>query len=254
MADWAVKNAAWLLAICLAVSITFILFLIHAATHSPYTAEGHQIGDTSALTLDASKRSILSRGDHTCAEPSPDASATIATEIAANVSAAQAGDEMQGMVQLLTSAGIEKLFERTQGIQAIRDGMFRLCEANMNDGISPDFYEEEMIDLVTTLNFIVPLELCMKAALDFHAARIVTKAVDANHNEQQHLDENGPLPETIRTADQFMRDCSERAFRFGLAINEAAALRLQDRRRAAFELAQQQLQIELFLREQPSAQ
>jgi len=43
--------------------------------------------------------------------------------------------------------------------------MYRLCEARMNGAIGNDFYEEQMIDLVATLNFIVPLELCANASL-----------------------------------------------------------------------------------------
>lgn len=244
--NWVRSHCSWLLALALVASLAVLGSLTLYASRSPYVAKNHRVGDTATLTIDASKRSIISRGEHTCAEPSPDASATIATELSALLSGSSGDDDMTFAADVLASSSIERLFERTQGIQAIRDGMFRLCEANMNEGISEAFYEELMIDLVTTLNFIVPLELCIKATLDF---QILRRLVDEQRafRDAGLSDTDADLPdieESLRTADAFMASCSNLAFQFGASINETALLRLENRRRAAFEIARQELDAE----------
>ena len=62
------------------------------------------------------------------------------------------------------SQKIESLFDRSQGIQALRDGMYRLCEARSNGFIDNEVFERNLTHLVGTLNFVVPIELCTEMA------------------------------------------------------------------------------------------
>lgn len=94
-------------------------------------------GNNSAL-IDIKQRAILSSGKMTCAEPSPDALAAYAGELAAKADVAgKGGAQLAGAYQEAASF----VGQRTQTIQLLRDQMFRLCEARMNNVISEDQYQ-----------------------------------------------------------------------------------------------------------------
>ncbi len=240
--EWIKSHSVAILSVAIAVLITIIVFLTVFVTASPYVAIKHSVGPASTLTLDASKRSIISIGDFACAEPSPDAMATIATELAASVSgysetASDPNDQNSGAdaaLDLLTNSTIQDLFSRTQGIQAIRDGMYRLCEARMNDGITKDFYEEQMIDLLVTLNFIVPLELCIKGSLELHPMTDISSK------------QLTPL-EKVELKTRFMKECTAFASEFGRMIAANASERINARRSANFQYSIEQLRLRSFL-------
>ena len=75
-----------------------------------------------------------------CAEPSPDALSAYAAEIAANLSK-QGGGELG--LALATQESASFIGLRTQTIQLLRDGMYRLCEARLN-GVSEGNYAHLM--------------------------------------------------------------------------------------------------------------
>ncbi|MER9273495.1 hypothetical protein [Mesorhizobium sp. M0643] len=106
---------------------------------------------------------IVNKEGLICAEPSPDVMVSLLTNAQANGVGKQ-GDIGSGEFssKFLQQASGDQLFERSQGIQALRDGMYRLCEAHLNQAIPQETYVEQMTDLVATLNFIVPIELCSK--------------------------------------------------------------------------------------------
>lgn len=150
------NSRAWLSSILVATVLT--------GCGSPYIHEKEQLGKATALTLDASKRTLLVNDKgYYCAEPSPDAVGTLATNMSAALSASLPSNK-SGSANLnsVVTQDVVKLFERSQGIQALRDGMYRLCEARLNDAISREAYEEQIINLTATLNFVVPIELCTK--------------------------------------------------------------------------------------------
>lgn len=237
-----VEHRAWLLFafICCFVTATGVFL---AFSKSPYVAVKHTIGKTNTLTVDATKRSIISNGIYVCAEPSPDVGATFATELALNISlreSGQSGDDEsnkdntsgQAKGNFASQSEIEAIFDRTQGIQAIRDGMFRLCESNMNDAISRDFYEAQMTDLTTTLNFIVPLELCLKATLDLD--QILGQSSGKNPTAASDAELGTDL-------FGFFSSCFEQSLGTtqGFVIN--ASNRLSNRRAAEYELKRLQI-------------
>jgi len=125
--------------------------------------ETKKMGRMEMLVLDASRRSIIVSNDgQFCSEPVPDAANTLAKEFASKIAGTKADMNAAAELSQLVNVEISKLFERSQGIQALRDGMYRLCEAYINHAISEDTYQEHIANLTATLNFIVPIELCSK--------------------------------------------------------------------------------------------
>ncbi|WP_336346269.1 hypothetical protein [Pseudomonas monsensis] len=107
-------------------------------------------GDSSAL-IDIKQRAIITggisknadgkinkEGAITCAEPSPDALSAYAGELAAKGDVAgKAGGELAGAYQEAASfVGM-----RSHSIQILRDQLYRLCEARMNNVITPQQYQ-----------------------------------------------------------------------------------------------------------------
>jgi hypothetical protein len=133
---------------------------------NPYIHEATGIGSAGTLTLDGSKRTLVVNQKGTvCAEPSPDATATIVTEIAANLAAKRAGQGTDGSINPLNQGAVIEIFQRSQGVQVIRESMYRLCEAFSNGAIDGSAYADQLAALVVTLNFVVPFELCTKMAM-----------------------------------------------------------------------------------------
>src|SRR5262249_1819361 len=54
----------------------------------------------------------------------------------------------------------ETIFQRSQGIQLLRDTMFSLCEALQNGVIEKEEYRQLIQSLIATANFIIPFEQC----------------------------------------------------------------------------------------------
>lgn len=138
----------------------------------PYAYKVKNLGKYVAITTDASKRSLLlnTAQDRSCSEPAPDAIGTIATSLAAKLSAQaeqpQSGTEVSadGSVDTTTQTAITQLFQRSQGVQVLRDGMYRLCEAHLNDALDSATYRLSVLSLISTLNYVVPIELCTRLA------------------------------------------------------------------------------------------
>lgn len=133
---------------------SIILLGISGCVGNPYIHKGASVGSASTLTLDGSKRSILVNGKGGfCAEPAPDATATIVTEIAANLAAKRFGQMGDGSINPLNQSAVIEIFQRSQGIQVLREG------------IDTPVYNEQLSALIVALNFVVPLELCTKMAM-----------------------------------------------------------------------------------------
>lgn len=127
------------------------------------------------IKQDASERAIILIGRRdgqrlpsysSCAEPPPDALQDVARSISASFDALaklnegqQAGAALQAADDLKTAS--KALFERSQGIQLLRDTMFRLCEAFQNGVIDPESYSRLIESLILNANFIIPFEQCM---------------------------------------------------------------------------------------------
>ncbi|MCP1457155.1 hypothetical protein [Pseudomonas kilonensis] len=108
----------------------------------------HKFEDGNSAFIDIKQRAIITGGVTknadgtvsvvTCAEPSPDALSAYAGELAAKGDVAgKAGGELTGAYQEAASfVGM-----RSQSIQILRDQLYRLCEARMNNVISAPQYQ-----------------------------------------------------------------------------------------------------------------
>jgi len=130
-------------------------------------------GGMAALSADSTKRTIIFNGKGMfCAEPSPDSGEKYAKSLAAG-----------GKVNILEKGGGEasyndtdtsdvvQLYQRSQGIQGLRDGMYRVCEAYVNGAIPADVYARQMNNLILTMNYLVSMEVCADLAKTVKSTR-----------------------------------------------------------------------------------
>lgn len=113
--------------------------------------ETRMVPDGSALIMTADLRAVLlaenvpsARGPMTirCAEPQPDAIRAIAREFAGAIEASggplgAADASVAAAASSATREAVAELGKRTPTIQLMRDLLYRLCEARMNDVIRP---------------------------------------------------------------------------------------------------------------------
>lgn len=119
----------------------------------------HKQIDTSkkGLSLDAKQRLVVvdtegrkNRNHIICTEPSPDAFTAQAVAFGASGGTLQAGGGFAGS----SSEAAAYVGLRTQTIQLLRDGYFRLCEAYMNGALSREQYN---LALVNIKKVMIPL-------------------------------------------------------------------------------------------------
>jgi hypothetical protein len=99
-----------------------------------------------------------------CAEPPPDVAESLVSSLsllaqgsAKDKTAAEASARLEATRTLGTS--IRTLFTRSQGAQFLRDGLFHLCQAYLNDAIDKPQYLELYKDLLTKSQALIVLEL-----------------------------------------------------------------------------------------------
>lgn len=143
------------------------------------------ISGAASIGTDANTRAILTnKNGQMCAEPVPDVVISMAAAGSIAASGAFGPERSQQAnfaAQLAKNPQLVKLFERSQGIQALRDGMYRLCEGNINGAIPKEIYTDQVSDLIATLNFIVPIELCSR--LNRELTEITVKDYQAELSE-----------------------------------------------------------------------
>ena len=214
-----------------------------------------KIGSLDTMTLDASRRAVIvAKNGRFCSEPAPDAIYAIAKEVAASASGkhetggegndggnknGETKTEGKAALSQLLNSKVNKLFERSQGIQVLRDGMYRLCEAFANDAVSPAVFEEHMNYLIQTLNFIVPVELCAKLNADIVAsianaetigtnavatkgAKPVGDTVQEDKNRASQMDIVRILQGSEALSSNFTEKCIEHARLFASALAATA--------------------------------
>jgi len=120
-----------------------------------------KIGDTPAYATDASTRLVVERRDPhdsgrkiLCSEPSPDISKALSAVIAAGASKPLPGGAVSAQLSAGESEAIVALAGRTAAVVALRDGLYRACEAYTNGLIGKDAYALVLAnygDLLVTL-------------------------------------------------------------------------------------------------------
>ncbi|WP_350333560.1 hypothetical protein [Coralliovum pocilloporae] len=123
------------------------------------------VGGVQTLSIDAKQRLFTvgyrKEGEHgerrevACAEPSPDALVASAATVAAsgdilNRGSARAAGNF--------SEAAAELGARSQPIQIMRDGYYRLCEAYLNGAISSDDYRRIITNVDTALTMVMAID------------------------------------------------------------------------------------------------
>ncbi|MEQ8654434.1 MAG: hypothetical protein RIC87_18345 [Kiloniellales bacterium] len=133
-----------------AVSALFAVTTLLAGCTEPIF-KSFDIGDGTSKSIDAKQRVILVKanagpyGNDTwvCAEPSPDALTARAAAAAVSGGTPKVGGALSGSAtEAAASIGL-----RTQTIQLLRDGYYRLCEAYMNGALSREQYNLALVSL-----------------------------------------------------------------------------------------------------------
>ena len=98
-----------------------------------------------------------------CAEPPPDATQSIASALTAALSGSAAGLKAKPEVSVEFAKSLEttakSLFQRSQGVQLFRDGLFNLCQASLNGAIIPGEYVAQYNLLLTKASEIIKEEV-----------------------------------------------------------------------------------------------
>lgn len=116
------------------------------------------------LSIDAKQRLVLvnryggPRGDKriACAEPSPDALVAQAAAISGQLTTPE---KIEAAFSASSSESAGALLRRTQSIQILRDGYFRLCETYMNGGIN----EHQYIGVVQNIDSVIMVVMAIDA-------------------------------------------------------------------------------------------
>lgn len=182
-----------------------------------------QLEKSTSIVLDASKRIIIvNEKGQVCSEPSPDTISLVAARLITEGEVTTANEtKISGKLDALREANLTKLFERSQGIQALRDGMYRLCEGYINQAIPQAVYESQMTDLTSTLNFIVPIELCTKLHRDLF--ELSMNSNQGTYENKSVLMEHLAKGEML--SSKFTKFCIESGLNFSRKLSENAAQR-----------------------------
>lgn len=143
----------------LARSVTIIssLSMALAACTGSTIHTTSSLGNVETLSLDAKQRVVITGQDKdgrsiVCAEPSPDALVAQAAVLSANgayKAGAEAAPSASGGVGLAVQESAASIGHRTQSIQILRDGYYRLCESYLNGAIDEDEYRKVVTNIDT---------------------------------------------------------------------------------------------------------
>jgi hypothetical protein len=119
------------------------------------------------LSIDAKQRLVIVNDDGgpktlgspgrriACAEPSPDALVAQAAALSANLTTPKAVNAAIGAANTEAAASIGL---RTQTIQILRDGYYRICEAYMNGSIGKDDYKKVLLGVDEFITVVAAIE------------------------------------------------------------------------------------------------
>ena len=174
----------------LAVSALACLPFFLAACDGGTIYKKGTLGDVQTLSIDARQRLVISgkrKSDGVrvvCAEPSPDALVAQAAVMAAQGNftgrsgqPSASGSAAVGFQESAASIGL-----RTQSIQVLRDGYYRLCETYLNDAID----KKEYLAVIKNVDTFIAVSLAIDGMGNPKAAQnvaITTGAVTAGSGE-----------------------------------------------------------------------
>lgn len=103
-----------------------------------------------------------------CAEPSPDVTENVASNLAAAVAAGaelakaptvEGRGQLQATINDVATRVSQSLTRRTQGAQLWRDGLYSLCQAHANNAINQQEYSARFSELLKEAGRLIEVEL-----------------------------------------------------------------------------------------------
>ncbi|MER9410695.1 hypothetical protein [Mesorhizobium sp. M0589] len=123
------------------------------------------MGSVQTLSIDAKQRLVMQGrrqvpggGITTCAEPSPDALVAQAAVFSASGKGPSGASTVSGNAAVGFQESAGSLAHRTQTIQILRDGYYRLCEAYMNGAITENNYVTVLSNIDVTIAVIAAID------------------------------------------------------------------------------------------------
>lgn len=115
-----------------------------------------------------------------CAEPPPDSTQSIASSLTAALRADATQNKNRQSVsaeaarELITTARV--MFNRSQGVQIFRDGVYNLCQAQLNKSIPAETYSKHFSELLQVSERLIIAELEKSPAIDIAKAASAAQA------------------------------------------------------------------------------
>ncbi len=144
-------------------------FVLNGCSVAPSVAVHTLEPGSSVVTTDASARGIIllpkkvGQGMYVCAEPSPDVAMAAVAKMIAEVKTQNPAIDVKTQLEFQTA--VVQLAQRSQTLQLLREGMYRACEAGINQNLSA----EQVMKLH---------ELAMQAALKLAESELAKNKAD----------------------------------------------------------------------------
>lgn len=144
------------------VTVTFLAGVMVAGCNSTIHKKA-SVDGIQTLSIDAKQRMLLVN-DHggpsgmrrvACAEPSPDALVAQAAALSANITTPK---QLSAALAASNKESAGSIGLRTQTIQVLRDGYFRICEAFMNGSITSNDYKEVINNVDGVIAVVLAIE------------------------------------------------------------------------------------------------
>lgn len=156
-----------------------------------------------------------------CAEPPPDVAASLTSSLSLLAEGSGKSEQKGATVsaeaklnfakELATS--ISKLFTRSQGVQLFRDGLYNLCQAQLNGTVDSAAYNQHFTDLLNTSK-----ELINKEVENYIPAQ---KAEDSAANSATSAGEAKDAAIKAKSAEEKASEFADTAKKAADAIKEA---------------------------------
>ena len=113
-----------------------------------------------------------------CAEPPPDSASELTNLLEAHAVAKDAsGKEINGSFSNTDILLVKQLFQRSQGVQLFRDGLYNLCQLHANEAIAPHEVSDIFRTLLQQASNTIDVELRTHAKEDFPGGKSLLPSV-----------------------------------------------------------------------------
>lgn len=122
-----------------------------------------KVGKYRTLAVTAERRVITFNEEKNryCAEPPPDVAQNISTALryAGKATGGKVPGEIEAEYSKALAVAAQRLMNRSQGLQLYRDGMYYLCQAFINDGVSVTDFVTQSKSLLQTTEQLIRYEI-----------------------------------------------------------------------------------------------